>query len=331
MTISWNNPPDGTWYSRRQVLRAKVAGFISSILDVAQVPNILWGEQAVDLFTEEEHLATEARTIEFVVPDDLLDTAVRELDSFDQHQLCVDPGCILIQPNQHHPVPDAHFHTPFLHNLPTLGWLTYEKTSMRSVIGIDTISLFIKSKTLWWLPDSFLDFSAECSLVMNVNDHHSWSVDWQNLYPVKILQPMALAEALIFLLGRDHCQVDSGILYWRKLIPAMAKQFVGNERSQTTCPDIQAHWSALHDTIHGVDDPMSPIRETREELIETLEMPAVGFNPSGPSLYCDRELVDLDWLKAWGEEYDMMGIPLTDEDIGMKRSLLKSFMRYSSK
>ncbi|KAJ5119476.1 hypothetical protein N7448_010145 [Penicillium atrosanguineum] len=331
MTVTLNVPFHGTWYRRRQVLRAKVAGFFSSILDGAQVPNILWGEQAVDMFIDEEHLAIESRTIEFVVTDDSLDTAVRELDSFDQHKVCVDPNCILIQPNQDLPVPDAHFHTPFLQRLFTLGWVTLEKTTTRNVVEIDTISLFAKSRTLWWLPDSTLHSSAKCTDIMDISDYHSWSVDWQNLYPVKILQPMALAEALIFLLARDHRhQTNSGFIHWKKLIFTMSRQCLIDERIRTIRSDFQAYWSALHDAVNDLDHLLALLPGIREKLIEAREMPPVNFGFIRPPLYSKWELVDLVWLKAWGEVYDLKSGPLTDQDRDMKQSLLKSFLEYSS-
>lgn len=331
MTVPLNNPFSGTWYSRRQALRAKVAGFISSILDDAQVPNILWGEQAVDMFIDQEHLAIESCKIEFVIPDHSLDIALRELDSFDQHRLCLDPDCILIQPGQDHPVPDAHFHTPFLQKLFTLGGLTFKKMTMKNVVEIDTVSLFVKSRTLWWLPDSSLDSSAKCAHIMNLSDYRSWSVDWQNLYPVRILQPMALAEALIFLLARDYRQPSSGFIYWKKLMSAVARQSFAAGRVRTIRPDFQAYWSTLHDTVNDLDEPLSLLRGIREKLIEAREMPPVDFILNGPHLYPRRELVDLVWLKVGGEIDSLKSIPLTDEDIAMKHSLLKSFMECSSK
>lgn len=142
-------------YYRRQLLRANVASFIASILDGARVPYALWGEQAADIFNDLEQNELQPRSLEYVIPDEALDTAIEALGFFEEHRLCRDPNCAWVQPHQDTPVPDAHFHTPRLNKIPVLT----EKMNIQyilngqDVIGIDTVSLFVKSKVLGWLPD----------------------------------------------------------------------------------------------------------------------------------------------------------------------------------
>ena len=142
-------------YYQRQLLRANVAGFLASVLDGARVPYVLWGKQAADIFNDLERNELQPGSLEYVIPDEALDTAIRALGFFEEHQLCLDPNCAWMQPHQDTPVPDAHFHTPWLNKipLPTEQMNLQYILNAQDVIGIDTVSLFVKSKVLWWLPD----------------------------------------------------------------------------------------------------------------------------------------------------------------------------------
>lgn len=312
-----------TQFGRRQLLRANIASFISCFLEEAQIPNILWGEQAVDILLNKERKAFESRRFEFVIPDDSLDAAIRELDRFDEHELCHDPNCVLIQPNHDLQVPDAHFHSPSLEVLPAAVPGDIDD------IGIDTISLFVKSKVLWWLPDLSLDPFLKSNDVMIAKDCHRWCSGWQSYATVKVLKPMAFVEALIFLLARDSPHQNSGFIYWQTLFYAMTGQCFPIKGCRPLRPDFRNFWLELNYLPMYQPEAWDLLQGVREKLIEANELAPVEFGFNGPHLHPTRELVDLQDLQDCGKAHDSFAVQLTCADCDMKKLLLKSFMEYS--
>jgi hypothetical protein len=319
-------------YCRRQLLRANIAGFLASILDDARVPNVLWGEQAADIFNDLEESALQSRELEYVIPDEAFDAAIRALDFYEEHQLCLDSNCASVQPHQDFPVPDAHFHTPCLQAIPvpTVGVSLPDTMDGQDVIGIDTISIFVKSKVLWWLPDFTLSSPKSSIHMMSAKEYRRWSTDWQASYPFKILKPMVFVEALIMLLCRDHGNTNSGFKYWQKLIYAMTGKYFPEEAERPLRPDFRSFWLELTYAPKWLDQPWDMLQGMRERLILAKELSPVEFQWNGLSVHPTRELVDLEDLQKCAK-VDGFATPLTLIDRYMKDLLTYSFMHYSGR
>ncbi|KAJ5198496.1 uncharacterized protein N7498_007613 [Penicillium cinerascens] len=320
-------------YYRCQLLRADIAGFLASILDGARVPNVLWGEQAADIFNDRERNALQPRSLEFVIPDEALDTAIRALGFFEDHQLCLNPNCAWLQAHQGTSVPDAHFHTPWLSKIPvpTMKMNLQYILNDQDVIGIDTVSLFVKSKVLWWLPD-FSFVSPETNIhMMTAKEYRPWSADWQGMYPFKVLKPTAFIEALIFLLCRDQPYANSGFKYWQKLIYAMTGKYYREEAERPLRPDFRSFWLELNCLPRWLDEPWNMLPRMRKKLILANELLPVEFRYNGMPLYPTRELVALDDVENWGKVTGYFTDPLTAIDHYMKQMLMRSFMSYRGK
>lgn len=321
---------DPQTYWTRQLLLANIASFLASILDDAHVPNVLWGGQAADIFNDLED-GVRSRNLEYVIPDEALDAAIRALDFYEEHQLCLDTNCASVQPHQGSQVPDAHFHTPCLQAIPvpTAGVTLPDTMDGQDVIGIDTICLFVKSKVLWWLPDFTLSSPKSSVHTMNAKEYRRWSAEWRALYPFKILKPMVFVEALIMLLCRDHGNTNSGFEYWQVLIDAMTGKYFREEAGQVLRPVFRSFWLELNYAPKWLAQPWDMLPAMRETLILARELPPVQFQWNGLSVHPTRELVDVEDLQKCGVVNGSIATPLTLLDRHMKVLLAYSFMDYS--
>ncbi|KAJ5591894.1 uncharacterized protein N7459_002263 [Penicillium hispanicum] len=246
----------------RTCMAIKPVTEFARILDEAKVPNVLWGKHAVVLH------ADASRRPELIVPDDLIEVASNAIAAAG-YEACLDKQCPERQIFQRkYPVADAHFH---FHN---------EYCSKDEC----TMSLFAKSRLLWWLPDFQLgppavdDPDLLLSTDMRIPPYRFASNigPWIDLYPVKALNQNSYLEAMLRLYIRDCDHMNSFDECWLYFIHRCEEDREFSEQKEpmikrTMRPSFHKFWHARFERSPA--ENRAALRDLRMELEKLNEMP----------------------------------------------------------
>ncbi|OJJ30458.1 hypothetical protein ASPWEDRAFT_32634 [Aspergillus wentii DTO 134E9] len=214
-----------------------LAAETAEVLDEAKIPYVLWGYLAVAFAGE--NLPT--KEIELVIPDEHLQAATETLAQAGYH---------------------VHFHTD----------------GMDDFFGL--LSLFKKSTTLWWLPefpqglapadDPHFMLSTDRRLPSRI--YRGPSGPWTELYPIKIMNPDILTEAVILLLLRDLDKPNGLDLGWRflltRLMDTLDRSHAGAEVPKTLRPRFRPFWESYNRRVqNGNRNIWEPLRVLHREMV----------------------------------------------------------------
>ncbi|KAK1143324.1 hypothetical protein N8T08_006851 [Aspergillus melleus] len=160
---------------------------LAAILDENQVRHVLGFDMNIILWGSPLCLDD----VQFIVHDEHFLNAV-DLITNAGYTLCTDKECRVVQPSNPVQIPETHFHCSQWPESIALGF-------------------YKKSNIYWALPDFPIEHPgpSDPNFMLSNNPrlpaHHPWDPPcWAaDLYPAKILTPVALTETLILLASRD--------------------------------------------------------------------------------------------------------------------------------
>ncbi|KAL4749330.1 hypothetical protein BDW72DRAFT_204872 [Aspergillus terricola var. indicus] len=262
----------------------KLASDVAFCLDEANVPNLLFGWLALSLAGSRQII----NEVDFVIPDAQMPTATATLVAAG-YPLCTDASCVelnydrvgdrsqdigmITAKNRYHPVPAAHFH--------------FE-------LGQYLLSLHMQSSLLWWLPrlqpgapaadDPDLTLSNDPKLPPY--SENGGSGPWaSNFYPVKILNPNSLTEAVIMLHCRDTAREHRLYTLWSFMLCFLgdADGSLGERHEKHLRPKFHLAWECLNVRISMQGSVYREMRLLRNELARAGELgPLIDCNTWQP-------------------------------------------------
>ncbi|KAL2820266.1 hypothetical protein BJX63DRAFT_310239 [Aspergillus granulosus] len=237
-----------------------IASEAARMLDNAKIPCILVGWLATNLAGVE----TNSLEVELVIPDDKLQAA-NAVFAAANFEPCRDSTCNELK------VRRRRIESPErLHYHPVPAWHTHLDSARY------TLSLFLKSDILWWLPDFPLGSPAanDPHLTVSTNPNlplPAVSGQWGNLHPIKILNPNSFTEAAILLFCRNARHGERlGRVYSYMLAAMSESELTGDKSKKVTRhlrPEFQPAWDCLNGWSPEDTDPNSEMKRLRERLI----------------------------------------------------------------
>ncbi|RDW68907.1 uncharacterized protein DSM5745_08667 [Aspergillus mulundensis] len=238
---------------------------VARILDDAKVPSLLMGDQVMGFYKEPADFGD----LIFVVEDDQVEEAKDALDAAFPagsrstgipgyeipYGLCTEPECIELEEDRtihedytfrgtqapKHPKSEHHFHT-----------------ELQNVV----IHIMRKTDLLWWLPRMTLDMPDKNHAYLTVSTNRCLPQrganqddeeggpcgPWRGLYPVRILKPGRLIEALCWLWMRDCREFGDGSvsrwIMWNSMLVGMREQW---KKAQGAGGKIASLWHTAAD------------------------------------------------------------------------------------
>ncbi|KAL5342196.1 hypothetical protein BJX70DRAFT_395166 [Aspergillus crustosus] len=256
------------------------AGNIAWLLDLAEIPNLLWGWKALALIQQDHGVAE----IEFVIPAPFAEAAILALE-ITKYPLCVDPNCHELDQlryndsdpdnlcayrfDTHHPLGFSHFHLYFLECGPVLltlyrqcdilPWLPALRTGP---LPKDDPHIILSSR----VTSPFHSDANEC------NTPHTYSTAAQ--YPIRILNPNAFTESIIRLLSRDIYANSDLVLLWHIWLITLQD----TEGYRKTLPRrFQRAWECYMAKRPGCERECISMTQLGKNLVDNGEWPGSGF------------------------------------------------------
>lgn len=257
-------------------LGAQAASDAGEVLDMAGIFYVMFGWPVVALNAKDQGFGE----ADFVVRKRDLSRAIETLVEAGFKQ-CQDPSCIELQANRcplrdtgdgpcnlseiaaadvlnsYHAVADAHFHLGF----------QYESCTV--------LSLYTTSDLLYWLEDPESGELPGDDTFWFSNDprlppyeERGPSGPWTELYPVRILSPVAFSEALIILMCQNYGHIDFVDHAWI----TMWECVVFKPQPRTLSPRFQPIWD-IFNAEEPDRNPYDVLRVLRDEMIAKNEFP----------------------------------------------------------
>ncbi|KAL3481740.1 hypothetical protein BJX99DRAFT_253267 [Aspergillus californicus] len=187
--------------SQEPVPGARVAAEVAQLFDEAKIPSILWGWLAISLVGDADGFPE----VDFVIPDHYIVQAIITLAK--KYPSCADGKCLSWQE-------DRAAQGEYSNNLRYIlacNRFHYPAVTHYHAGGEVVLYLMKKSEILFWLPDyeagpprandGHLTVSS-CPLLPPAYPAGPTG-PWSELYPIQMLNPNSLTEAVLYLLARD--------------------------------------------------------------------------------------------------------------------------------
>lgn len=216
--------------------------------------------------------------MELIVPDDRIEAASNAITAAG-FKACRARDCRYNRTfKRHYPVADVHFH---FHSKFYRGWGCL-------------LSLFAKSRLLWWLPDLQLgppaaddpDLPLSTDLRLPPHKYIGGTGPWPDLYPAKVLNHNSYVEALIWLHIRDYNHMNMYDERWESWLQACRVWWPLGVR--TLRPRFREFWDVWEDAPPKPRDS-GPFCELRADMLKRNELPPPPPVNSFGSLYFAKQ------------------------------------------
>ncbi|KAL3456246.1 hypothetical protein BJX64DRAFT_294294 [Aspergillus heterothallicus] len=237
-----------------------IASESARMLESAKIPCVLFGWIAMN------HAGVEVNSleVELVIMDHHLQAANAVFDAAN-FVLCHDHMCNELK------VRRRNVESPErLHYHPIPAWHTHMDN------GRFTLSLFLKSEILWWLPDFQLAPPQANDPHLTLTTNPSLPLPavtdaWRNLYPIKVPKPNSFTEAVMLLFCRNACHHQRLGRVYSYMLAAMSEAELTQDTSKRVVRQLRAEFRAAWNYLcgrvpHGAD-PNAEMKKLRNALI----------------------------------------------------------------